>query len=148
MTANYPEIVQQLRINITDFRKKAEDSRKNADDAKQEAYKHKERANFFEKSGERDKAQESRQKQEECITSHEKFMNRAKKREKLADKWEELARDIDNQSSEVLKDIDKLENFLQREPNQNNCPEIRQLIKIRLLQELPRYKRLLDFCQD
>jgi hypothetical protein len=105
----------------------------------------------FEKRGENDKAQECRNEKFKCIQTKDNFINTANEREKLADKWENLAIDIKDNSLGVLGDIDKLENFLRQGEdgcNENTCPEIRRLIENHLLKEFNRYQQLLDFCRD
>jgi hypothetical protein len=143
MPTDYLGITQELTELVIEFRKKANDCREKAKIEKQEADKWKKRALIL-----TNKAQECHKNHDECIQSKDDLINSAKERDKLADIWEKLAKDIQNQSSEVLKDIEKLENFLQQGCEQNNCPEIRLLIENRLLQEFTRYQQLLDFCQD
>jgi uncharacterized coiled-coil DUF342 family protein len=143
MPTDYLGIIQELTEFVIEFREKANDCRKNADSEEQEAEKWKERALLLP-----NKAQEYHKKHDECIQSKDDFINSANEQDKLADTWEKLAKDIQNKSSEVLTDIEKLENFLQQGCEQTNCPEIRLLIENRVLQECTRYQKLLDFCQD
>lgn len=143
MPTDYLGIIQKLTEFVIEFREKANDCRKEADIEEKEAYKWKKRALIL-----TNKAQEYHKKHDECIQSKDNFINSANERDKLANTWEKLAKDIQNQSSEVLTDIEKLEDFLQQGCEQNNCPEIRLLIENRVLQEFTRYQQLLDFCQD
>ncbi|MUG91505.1 hypothetical protein F7734_02975 [Scytonema sp. UIC 10036] len=149
MTTKYLEILKQLKNSVSELINEAENHKRNAAKAKELADKSYKEALTLEKMGEKSKAQKCLNLQQQCIDQQKSAIENFKKKEELAKKRDDLAKNIERKRSEIVNDIDKLEDFLRKGCDKNDCPEIRQLlIQNSLIEEFQRYQELLKFCQE
>ncbi|QSJ17382.1 hypothetical protein JYQ62_00365 [Nostoc sp. UHCC 0702] len=147
MTNNYPAIVKELEEQVKNFREQAIKHRKKADEGQNKAEKYSKEALKLDSEGKKDEAQERHQDRKQFLKDRKTLIDRADYLEKLANEWEELAKNIKNECLEVRKDMDKLENYLKQGCSQKHCCEVRSLIKKYVLKEFNRYKILINICK-